>query len=376
VHKRHKILYLVTKGNWGGAQRYVFDLATSLPQEQFDVVVAYGDGDALAQRLNECGVRSIKVPYLGRDIGLLKDVRTLGTLIGLIKSERPDIVHLNSSKMGGLGALAARLAGVRKIVFTAHGWPFWEDRLMLARIAIKFFSWVTIILCHTTITLHERDLRAFDSWPLSKKRSVKIHNGIQQNIPLSRENARAMLVEKYGSLFKENTLVTIAELHKNKGLPYLIEAMADLPETTGLCIIGDGEERRSLESLILQKKLGSRVSLLGFIKDAPRLLPAFDMFVFPSIKEGLPFALLEAGLAGVPIVATTVGGIPEMIEDKKEGLLVPPKDPRALAASIRDLLNNKTLRETYTSAFSKKILTEFNFKTGTLPRTMRLYDTT
>jgi len=368
-----KVFYLVTKGNWGGAQKYTFDLATSLPPSEFDVVVGFGVPAELKEKLDTKNIRTITIPELGRDISLLKDIRSFFALVRLFKEERPGAVHLNSSKIGGLGALAARFARVPKIIFTAHGWPFGEDRHAATKWTIKFFSWLTVVLCHTTITLHEKDLHALKYWPLTKGKVVKIYNGSHGFTGLSREDARGVLRRKHDVTAANTLLGTIAELHRNKGLPHLIEAVRRLPDSVSLVIIGEGEERKHLESLIRREHLSSRIFLPGFIPNAHSLIKAFDLFVFSSVKEGFPFALLEAGAAQVPIVSTDVGGIPEIIENKKEGLLVPPKNPSALAEAIHGLLNSKEDQERYTLAFAKKIKEKFDFETVTLPQTTELY---
>src|SRR3989338_9863030 len=127
--RKRKILYVITKGNWGGSQRYLFDMATSLPKNKFDVKVAIGEGGLLKERLLENGIKVISIPALQRDISVMKEIRSFVSLYKIFRtSPRPDVVHLNSSKASALGALAARIAGVPRIVFTAHGWPFKEDR--------------------------------------------------------------------------------------------------------------------------------------------------------------------------------------------------------------------------------------------------------
>ena len=371
--EKTKVLYLVTKGNWGGAQKYTYDFATSLSKEQYDISVAFGEPGIFQTELDKKNVRSTVIPELGRDVSIGKDLGSFYALYKLFKKERPDIIHLNSSKIGGLGALAGRLGCVPKIIFTAHGWAFLEDHSTISKTAIKFLSWLTVILCHTTITLHERDLHTFDLWPFTKGKLVKIYNGIKNSTGLEKNEARQTLKEKYGVEIGGRLIGTIAELHKNKGLPYLIEAMRKLPETVSLCIIGEGEERKNLESLIRREHLDKRVHLSGFIPDAQKLLPAFDIFVLPSIKEGLPFVLLEAGNANVPIISTSVGGIPEIIEDKKEGLLVPTKNPTALREAVEALLKNPETGKTYASAFAKRIQEKFNFETATFPETLKIY---
>ncbi|MFZ2500762.1 MAG: glycosyltransferase, partial [Minisyncoccia bacterium] len=160
-----KVLFVITKSNWGGAQSYVYTLATRLKDTGADVaVVLGGTGEAgsesglLAERLQEAGIRTLFLKSFMRDISLIREFKALRELIYILKSERPDVVHLNSSKAGGLGAVAARLTGVPRIVFTAHGWPFWEPRNFVAQKLIYFFSWITVMFSHAVITISDYDL--------------------------------------------------------------------------------------------------------------------------------------------------------------------------------------------------------------------------
>ena len=156
---KKKILYLITKSNWGGAQRYVFDLATSLNKEEYDVVVALGGTGRLVDELKNKKVRVIQLKSLERDISIFKEIKSAIELFKIIKSEKPNILHINSSKAGGLGALIGRILGVPKIIFTAHGWAFNEDRPWRQKISIKTLHWLTILLSHTTITVSETTKR-------------------------------------------------------------------------------------------------------------------------------------------------------------------------------------------------------------------------
>jgi len=157
----------------------------------------------------------------------------------------------------------------------------------------------------------------------------------------------------------------IAELHKNKGLGYAIEACAKLDRTNHsffLVIIGEGEERERLESLIRNKGLGNRIILTGPVTNAARLLSAFDIFILPSIKEGLPYSILEAGLAKLSVVASRVGGIPEIIEHNVSGVLTAAKDIDTLKSSLEMLIHDEVLRKSFGEELYKKVTTEFSFK--------------
>ena len=137
-HKKHKVLIVITKSNWGGAQKYVFDLATNLSRDKFDVRVIFGGHGILAEKLEEAGITTISIPELGRDVSILKDIKVFFKLWSIFKKQKAEIVHVNSSKIGGIGALAGRLSGAKKIVFTAHGWAFNENRSSLSKNIIKF----------------------------------------------------------------------------------------------------------------------------------------------------------------------------------------------------------------------------------------------
>lgn len=364
---KKKILFVITKSNFGGAQKYVFDLATRLPKEKFDVSVVLGGDGLLADKLRGSNIRIITISSLLRDVNIFKDAVTFFTLWKLFRTERPDVVHLNSAKVSGLGALAARLAHVPKIIFTAHGWAFNEERVLPSRIIIKFLSWMTILLSHKTIAVSKSVQNDTNLWPLVKNKIITIKNGVKEPEFYTREVAKTKLFAQVNGSLPLNAFIvgTIAELHKNKGLEYAIEALAKLiPKNPSLryFILGEGEEKSRLNALVEHHGLQGRVFLLGYVEDAARFLKAFDVFLLPSIKEGLPFVVLEAGLARVPVIATKVGGIPEVIEDGKTGLLVAPRDSEAIAGAAQTLIADRTLAEHLEEALRYKIANEFSLE--------------
>ena len=300
-----KVLFLITKATWGGAQRYVFDLATHLPKDEFEPVVAYGVPGKLSDDLKRAGVYTHEIPALGRDVAIISDIKSLLQIIRCIKKVRPDVLHVNSSKAAALGALAGRLCGVQRIIFTVHGWPFKEDRNFFARKLIHFISWFTAFLSHATIVVSKADEKIGRHMPFPKKKIHYISLGIEMLTFLSREAAADSLAITTDA----PRIVTIGELTKNKGHRNAIDAIAELKDRHIPCtyyIIGDGELREELEEYALEKGVEARIVFCGFIENASRLLKAFDVFVLPSIKEGTPYVLIEAEIAGLPIVATNV----------------------------------------------------------------------
>ena len=366
--KKKKILYIITKSNWGGAQRYVYDLATSLPRERFDVTVAFGGDGMLKEALERAKIRTVPLPSLYRDIHLAKETQTFFEFLRLIRSEHPDILHINSSKAGGIGALAGRLSGVDRVIFTAHGWAFNEERPWWQKTILYFFSWLTVVLSHTTIAVSQKTKDQIAWLPFIDKKIVVIPNGIRIPEFKHKEQAREFLSSKNGTLrrLKDTLWIgTVAELHTTKGLEYAIEAIGSIAEQFPelmYIIIGEGEQRKQLESLIQGHQLENRVFLLGFVEEAARYLKAFDIFLIPSLSEALSYVLLEAGAAGLPVIATAVGGIPEVIKDKKSGTLISPYDSYAIAGAIRNSLVDKKDSALVAAALTQHVRNKFSIQ--------------
>ncbi len=327
--RRTKILFLITKATWGGAQRYVYDLATHLPKDAFDVVVAYGTSGKLADDLTTQEISRCIIPELGRDVSPVADVMSFFQMLRCIRNVKPDVVHLNSSKAAAFGALAARLAGIKKIIFTIHGWPFKESRNVFARLLIYKISWLTALMSHTVIVMSKDDERLGKRMWWVGKKIIYIPLGVEPHDVLSREAASSEL--KITTANKR--VVTIAELTKNKGISYAIAAIAQLKHRgthIDYFIISDGEERERLTALARELNVADRVHFLGFVPHAASYLKAFDVFLLPSIKEGMPYVLLEAANANLPIIATDA-------VDFDHGVKVPAGNSAAIASALQQV---------------------------------------
>ena len=306
---RKKILFVITKSNWGGAQRYVYDLATALPQDQFEVSVAFGQPGLLALKLKAASITVHPIYSLERNMSFIADMKSFFELRRLFHTEQPDVVHLNSAKAAGIGALAARLACVPRIIFTAHGWPFWEQRNSVSRGLIYFFSWLTALLSHKIIVVSDYDLEVAKKMPLIARKTIRIYNGIDFNFPLGTGD-----VVRYSFPKDARIIGTVGELTRNKNQIALIEEAKNNPEMY-VAIVGDGEDQAYLMRKIEDYGLKNRVKLFGFMP-ASEVLQGFDVFALPSLKEGLPYVLLEARVAGLPIKANRVGGVGEIVDAK------------------------------------------------------------
>ncbi len=347
---RKKVLFLITKATWGGAQRYVYDLAKGLPQNEFTPALAFGVEGRLSELLRQDAIRARQIPALARDVALISDIKSFFQILDLIKSARPAILHLNSSKAAALGALAGRIAGVPCIVFTAHGWPFKERRFFLARACIYLISWFTALLAHHVIVVSETDAGIARRMPGIAAKVSHIPLGIA---PPRLRPPQEAFASMFGALpaptltAKTIRLVSIAELTANKGLRYAIDAIALLHtrEIDAIyCIVGEGEERAALEKQVAKLGLSDRVFLPGFVLDAAANLAGFDAYVLPSIKEGTPYVLLEAGAAGLPAVMTDV--IDDDLTKKFHvAARVPAKNALALADAIESVARAPKIAE-------------------------------
>ena len=366
-----KVLYVITKANWGGAQKYVFELASAAKAAGHDVAVAYGEPGKLAQVLEASGIRTRQIAGLGRDVSL-GEVSALVVLVRAIREESPHVLHVNSSKAGALGCLAGRLAGVPRIVFTAHGWGFNETRPWWQKALIFTASGITVWLSQTTICVSEAVARDIRRMPGVSGKLVVVRNGILCPTLLPREDARAKLsppsIGKYW-------IGMVSELHPTKRVNDVIEAMrtvvAEHPEAQ-LVVIGEGEERERLRDLIRDLKLRDHVYLAGFVPEAATLLKAFDLFIQASVSEAMVFAVLEAACASLPVIATRVGGIPEIIPDNDHGILVPAKDPAAIAAGVLALMKDGHRAHELGARLHARVAAHFS-REEMLSKTLALY---
>lgn len=356
-----KILYGITKSNFGGAQCYVFDLATEMQRQGHDVAVLCGGDGILVRKLEGEKIRIIPIKKMRRDVYIGEEIESFFKILKVLKKEKPDVFHINSSKMGGLGGLAARLSGVKKIIFTAHGWAFNEPRPGWQKILIKFLAWITVLISHKTICVSKKTRKQIAHWPFAEKKLFVVYNGI----------SKFDLTERTESKF---TVGTTGELHKIKGHDILLQAWQKFirGRDAKLVIINDGEERENLVNMAKNLGISDSVSFKGFIDNARSFLSNFDIFVFPSRSENLPYSILEAGLAGLPVIASAVGGIPEIIESGSNGILVPPENVEILLSSLILFNDNPRMRDRLGANLKASIQENFSFE-KMVEKTFNLY---
>ena len=347
--QRKKIIHIITRLDLGGSAEDVILICRNLDPAKYDVLLVYGGSKWDPALLP---FRSADVPELKRDISLLHDLRALGRLYSLIKREKPDIVQTHSSKAGFLGRLAAKCAGVKCILHNPHGHIFYGygfNRIQLA--AFILFERIAAALSTRIIAITEGEKKETLEKSIGKRSQwVVIHSAVEHS-PLSMEKARS--IREQFDIPADATIVgTVARFERVKGIPVLIDAAALLKNRTELLflLVGDGSERALLENKIAEFGLQRQCRLTGIQTDVADFMAAMDIYVQPSLNEGMGKTIVQAQMLGKPVIASRVQGIPDVVLDGKTGMLVPPHDPRALASAIAAMISDTERRQRMGSA--------------------------
>ncbi|MBN1778957.1 MAG: glycosyltransferase family 4 protein [Candidatus Buchananbacteria bacterium] len=365
-----KILYLVTQSELGGAQKYIIDLATNLAAEN-KILVGAGGASEMFDELQQAKIETIKIKNLVREINPIKDFLAYFEIKKIIKNFQPDVVHLNSTKIGIIGSIAAKKLGVKKIIYTVHGFVFNEPLPNWKKNLYIYLEKLTSKFKDKLICVSEYDYQAGIKIDIPENKMTVIHNGINQLPFESKERLRAKLNLPTSKII----IGTIARDYPTKGLRYLVEAAKiiknDFPNTIFI-VINDGLGNKNLKQKIKDSDLENNFIFLQNTKNAWQFLPALDIYVCPSVKEGFPYSILEAMQAGLPIVSTDVGGVPEAIQDKKNGLLIKPSSAETIARSINWLMRNKNLAEQISHQAKNDVTPEFDL-TNMIEKTKLIY---
>ena len=341
VTERPSILRIITRLNVGGPARQAILLSKAMAQHGFDSELVCGSEDEREGRVGTIGVKYTRIPSLKRSVDPLRDLRSLMTLRRLVRRRSPHIVHTHLAKAGALGRLAASLAHVPAIVHTFHGHvlegyfaqasnrTFLTVERQLARRSHALIAVSTAVRDE----LLELGLGRPDQW-----RVIPVGLNLRPYLEetTSEEDPRELV-----GLPRDQVLVgLVGRLVPVKDVKTFLEAAATVANRRRdvmFIVAGDGELRPSLEERAM-KLLGNRIKFLGWVSNLAALYSALDIVVLTSRHEGTPTALVEAAASARPVVATRVGGVPEIVRDGLTGLLVRPGSPRYIADAVLSLL--------------------------------------
>jgi glycosyltransferase involved in cell wall biosynthesis len=343
-----KILHVVLNLKKGGLEHLVANLAKKQEQAGHEVKICSLEAEPEHNQLIRN--QNVHAVFLNRVAG--KDWRLLWQIIKVIRKESPDIVHAHNTTPLIYCGLAGKIAKGPRYINTRHGdfVKHWPDILLKSYdciVAVSHASMATLIK-HNNI------------------RSVKvIHNGIDTSFYADRRDGN------WENTYKNNINISrsqkvvgiIARLSKEKDHETLIRAFDSLQHKVNnalLLIIGDGPEKEKLLDISADLRAQNKVKFLDFRNDIPELLNILDLLVLSSFSEGLSITLLEAMASRLPVVATNVGGNPEVVVDGETGILVPPKDPQKMAEAIIEILQNPGLAKKMGEAGRKRVEDEFS----------------
>lgn len=336
----------VLEATIGGTRRHVLDLLQHLDRERFELELVCSLRRQPAFERDVEGLRAggiaVTVMPMARRVAPLADLCALVRLRRHFRRTAPDIVHTHSSKAGFLGRLAARQAGIARTVYTPHCFAFemrsspWRRRFYLG-VEKHALQWTSRLVC---VCPEERD-RAVQAGLASADRFTVIANGV----PAGRSPPTAAAVAQWRQALAippgAKVVGAVGRLTAQKGYATLVAAATDVlaryPDTV-FVVLGDGELRLELEAQCRGLRVETAFRFAGEVEDPWPAYAAFDVLALPSRWEALPYALLDAMSAGVPVVASAVGGVPGALEQGHAGRLVAPGDPVALAAALKELL--------------------------------------
>ncbi len=332
---------MIDRPSLGGGQRAVLLLTANLNPSLFDVCVSSAPGGPLVEEVKKSGLRHISVP-LDRKLGW----RTVKNIAAVLKSEQIDILHTHGGYAGLYGRWAAGRCGTPVVVHTLHGIHYLHYRNpLLRRISIALERLLSRRTDRLILVSHADLGRAVKHRLAPPDSLIVIPNGGPMPGVLSPE-AVIKKRQELGWNSRLPVVGTVARLHRQKGVLYFLLAAESIlvrfPDAR-MAVVGDGPLGRALKRRARRLKIDDKVFFLGERRDAFELMNLFDIFVLPSLWEGLPFVLVEAAALGKPIVAAAVDGVPEVIEEKRTGLLVPPKIPQLLADAVIRLLEDREL---------------------------------
>jgi len=337
---RIKVLEMIDRPFLGGGQIALLSLAKGLDKEKFEVLAASGGGGPLADELGKLGV-----PHIPIDVRKSSGPGAAGRIAAALGGLGVDILHTHGGVAGLYGRLAAKKAGIPAVVHTLHGIHYHHYRNPLLK-------WASIVLerrlsrsTDAVIFVSQADLQKGMNLRLAPAGKARlIRNGIDPAgmIPGFDRAAKKIGLGSAG----RPLVVAVSRLHRQKGLRYLLRAVPLIREevpAVKLVVAGGGTLESRLASEVRRLRIGESVALLGERKDAREVMAAADVFVLPSLWEGLPYVLVEAAALGKPIVATDIDGVREVVRSGETGVLVPPRDPGQLAAALILLLRDRDL---------------------------------
>ena len=356
----------------GGPALHVSYLSAGLRDRGYATTLVAGSvsrgEQSMAYVAEELGVPVVTIPHLHREISPLRDLLATARLARIMRSERPTILHTHTAKAGAVGRMAALLAGRARppiIVHTFHGHVlrgyfgrFWTG---VFRLLERMLARITDALVAVSPEVRD-ELVALGVAPASKFRVIRLGIALDTRVPAD-DAARAETRRVMGIPDGRFVVGWIGRMTGVKRTDVLLRGFRALREDgvdALLCMVGDGPDRESVEQLADELGIARECLFTGYQEDVGPFFAAFDVFVLPSGNEGTPVTAIEALAAGCPVVATRVGGVPDVVTDGEDGFLVAPAAVEELAGRLAELARNPDLRARMGASGRERMRTRYS----------------
>jgi glycosyltransferase involved in cell wall biosynthesis len=339
-----RVVFLIDSLGWGGAERLLLQYLPHLRSEGFDPVICVmheRSGNPVGSEIVRLGI-----PVDTVRVERLRDLTAIPRLVRYLRDHRADVLHTQLEFADALGSIAARIARIPSVStqHTMYEPARWSRAWLRNRVGDVPLG----LLSGAIIAVSDEARRHYETnRPYPRRRLVTLRNGIDLARFAAAAGEGPAVRAELGIPPEAPVVATVAVLRPDKGIQHMIAALPevarDIPDVRYL-VVGDGDHRATLEHAAAESGVGDRVVFAGSRTDVPRILAACDVFALPTLADALPTVLAEAAAAGVPIVASAVGGVPEMCMDGRNGLLVPTGDAPALGDACVRLLADPELR--------------------------------
>ena len=364
------ILHLITRLDRGGSADDTIVTVSDFHQKGYNVTLVSGQTLDPTLKLAELdwqkGKDWTEIPQLVRQINPIRDIKALFKIYTLIKHGRFQIVHTHSSKAGILGRLAAGLAGVPIIVHTPHGHVFYGYYGTIPSYLFVLLERSWARFTDRIITLTEKGKQEHIQLRVAPAdKFTVIPSGVELKDFLEVQKANPALRQELGISPEDRIVGSVGRFVPIKGYRYLLEAakkILDQQSDIFFLLVGDGPLEQELKALAETLRIASRVIFAGYRENVAKMIALMDVFVLPSLNEGMGKVLVEAMAEGKPVVATEVGGVPEVVSDNLTGILCPPKDSHAMAEAILKLLRDKKLARKMGAEGRKRVYPRYDAK--------------
>jgi glycosyltransferase involved in cell wall biosynthesis len=342
------LLYVITKSDIGGAQGNVLDLIRAF-RNSYEVHLAVGIRGPLSEDVESLGVPVHVLPRLTRNIKLTGDLACIKDCMALIRRLNPVVIHAHSSKAGVVARIAGYCCGV-PTVFTAHGWGFSPGTPKLRRFVAFVVERLLSTISTKIICVSESD----------RQQALKLGVGNKRKLVTVRYGIYNTTVPQATPGIEPAVMIMVARFNEQKDQATLLRAIARLSHhPLHLKLAGSGPSLEACKALAAELGISDRLSFLGDRRDVPELLQQSQVFILSTHYEGLPISILEAMRCGLPVVGSSVNGIPEEVEQGITGFVVPPRNPEALANALDRVLSSSELRTSMGIAAKAKFEREF-----------------